>query len=118
MKRSGKYAAQLPQDVLQMAKLLVAGYDDRCRRWRTSGLDFDRRALEAVEQAAQEIGLQMGCVGKTQELLRKKLLLSVRDGIPYEHLGETFCGRSAFYAERTRFFERVARAMGMIGPQK
>lgn len=103
----------LPRDVCRIANEIIRGHGARKARFLKSGLEFDRRAIAAVYAAMNSIGKDISDENMRKHL-QKNVLESVGEHIPYEHLGECYCGRQKFYDYRRELCRRVAEEMEML----
>ena len=103
----------LPRDVCQMANEIIRGYDARKARFQVSGLEFDRRAIAAVRAAMSSIGADISDES-AREHIQSKVFDSACRKIPYEYMGDCYCGRQKFYRYRRELCRRVAEEMEMI----
>ncbi len=102
----------LPKDVKDTARCLVIGYEARRKRAQTSALEFDRLALQAVEQGLLHI---CGDIidEKIRTVVKKKVYESLVYSIPYHTMGECYCCKDKFYLYRRHLLEEVSKNMGM-----
>lgn len=102
---------KLPDDVKKICLALVQGYE---RRRKSAGNPLELRRMQAVEQAAQNIGQDLA--DNDREALARAIFLSCIDGrkYPFERLGVTGMERSCFYDRRAKFLEDIARHLEYI----
>ena len=103
----------LPDDVKRLCVEFIRSYEVRKKRYPESLLYFDRRAMNAVKKAFDELGSDIADP-KIQKEIQKKVYESVAKRTPYRYLGETYCGESKFYKYRKEVFISIAENMGMI----
>lgn len=102
---------KIPDDVKKICLALVQGYE---RRRKSAGNPFELRRVQAVEQAAQNIGQDLADYDR--QALVRAVFLSCIDGRkwPFERLGVTGMERSCFYDRRAKFLEDIARHLEYI----
>ncbi len=103
----------LPRDVCRLANDIICGHNARKARFQTSGLEFDRRAIAAVYAAMSSIGEDVSDAAARKHLQGKVFDSACRQ-IPYEYMGDCYCGRQKFYRYRRELCRRVAEEMEMI----
>lgn len=103
----------LPRDVCRVVNEIIRGNGARKTRFSQSGLEFDRRAIAAVYVAMNSIGEDIPD-DTARKCLQNRVMDSVSGHIPYEHMGECYCGRQKFYDYRRELCRRVAKEMGML----
>jgi len=103
----------LPRDVCRVANEIICGHTARKARFQASGLEFDRRAIAAVCAAMRSIGEDVSDEA-AREHIQNKVFDSACRKIPYEYMGDCYCGRQKFYRYRKELCQRVAEEMEMI----
>ena len=112
---------ELPEDVKQICLWLGRGYGRRklenqnCIHRRIESDAYERKRMEAVEQALVAVGEDIASENVRQQL-RAAILLNVESGRmnPYERLGLEAVSRTEFYRRKSRFLHDIAAYLGMV----
>lgn len=108
--------SKVDEDIKDVAKRLIQGNEKREKRIRLHRESaFDKVAAKAIADA-----LSSSCGNITTPTIRKhmqgKIYESIIHSIPYEYIGEVYCGRRQFYEYRNAFILAVAEELGMVPP--
>lgn len=108
----------MDEDIKIIARRLIQSSEERKKRIRNhKESEFDAKADRAVEDA-----LHSSCGNIPSPVIRKqvqgKIYKSIVQHMPYEHMGETYCGRRQFYEYRNEFILTVADNMGMLSQKE
>ncbi len=103
----------LPCDLKRLALAVIRGYEPRKQRCLSTGLAFDEHLTRAVEQAMLTVGTDIAD-DKIRAELRKKVVDSLTEEIPYCYMGECWCGENKFYQYRRDFCREVAYNLGAL----
>lgn len=107
----------IDKDIKDIAICLIQGNEKRKKRIEQSKeTTFDTKACEAVETALHAMcsNVKDNAIRNT---MQKKIYESIVYSIPYEYIGQTYCGRRRFYEYRKEFIGMVAKEMGMLTPR-
>lgn len=109
-----KRKARLPRDVFRLTDAVVRGYGASLSRTvHSDSGDFNRRAIAAVEAAICTVAAEIEN-DEVRNIVRRKVFDSAVERIPYEYMGECYCGRQKFYRYRMDFYREVAKQMGFL----
>lgn len=105
---------KIDKEIKDIVKKIIKGNDKRYdRKKQQKESPFDDLAIRMIEMALDET-----CINIKDDELRKKLQVKIYEslvhGIPYEYMGETYCGRRQFYEYRNKFILNLADYFGMI----
>lgn len=105
---------KLDSDAKKIVRAIIHGDKARKeRRSRGTETEFDLMADNAIEAAGRD--MELADYGKeTRQYIIDKMYASVRDNIPWEKTGETYCCRRLFYAYRQQYCYRIAMHMGLV----
>lgn len=77
------------------------------------GSKFDKMAAYAISEAINNVNIGTSSP-EVREVITKKIIDSIETDTAWEHMGDTYCGRSTFYAYRKRFMKLIAINIGAI----
>lgn len=105
---------KLDEDTKKIVKAIIHADTKRKRRIQAGTYtEFDRCADAAICAAKEDIRLE-GFDDGTRRYLINRICESLKNNIPWELLGETYCCRRLFYEYRKEFCYYVALHMGII----
>ena len=110
--RYSKY--KLDNDNEKIVKAIIHAETGRQKRKQSGTMtEFDIKTEQAIQAAVEHMELQ-GYEAAIRQQVIEKIIDSLRDNIPWELMGETYCCRSLFYDYRKQFCYLVAEYMGII----
>lgn len=110
--------SKMDENTKDVVKRLIQGNEKRKKRIQYHRESkFDVLAAKAIADA-----LVSSCGNITNPTIRqqvkKKIYRSIVFSIPYEYIGEVYCGRRQFYDYRNEFILAVADNLGMVPPKE
>lgn len=107
----GRY--HMDEDEKRIVRSMVR-LDDKRRRGKLQRREtsFDRKVRAAIERAESEVDLG-GAQGEARDVILAKVRENIISGTTWERIGETYCGRDAFYRYSRHFQFLIARNLGI-----
>lgn len=105
---------RLNEDEKKIVKAIIqADIARKDRVQRGIETEFDRIAEKAIQAAGKEISMP-GYEEQMKQYIIGKIYKSIRDHIPWEKMGETYCCRKLFYRYRKQYCYWIAVHMGIV----
>lgn len=106
--------SKIDEDIKDVARRLIMGNEKRKKRIRNRKESaFDMQAANAIANALSSSCRDITCRTERKQM-QEIIYRSIAYSIPYEYIGEVYCGRRKFYEYRNEFILAVAENMEMV----